>query len=94
MGRFLTATALGLGLLWSWTAQAACVSEMQCDSAGVCMQVEICEDSVDMAHASPGAMTPIQSETDPMAATPVAANATDASCREVDICGTMTMVCD
>lgn len=50
MGRFLTASALGLGLLWSWTAQADCVSEMQCDSAGVCMQVEVCEDAVGLVR--------------------------------------------
>ena len=94
MDRFLAIGALSLTLLWTLSAQAACVSEMQCDSAGVCIQVEVCDDAVDMVHASPDAMTPMPGETDPMVATPVAATATDSSCREVDICGTLTMVCD
>ena len=94
MDRFLVAGAFSLFLFSTGSVHAACVSEMQCDHAGVCTQVEVCEDAVDMAHASPGAMTPIPGAADPMVATPAAATATDSSCREVDICGTMTMVCD
>lgn len=94
MDKFLAVSLLSVALLWTGPANAACVSEMRCDHAGVCTQVEVCDDAVDMVHASPGAMTPIPDETDPMIATPVAATATDSGCREVDICGTMTMVCD
>ena len=94
MDRFLAASALAMAISWSWTARAACVSEMQCDSAGVCTQVEICDETIDVVHATPGAMTSIPGETDPMAATQAAASATDGNCRQVDICGTMTLVCD
>ncbi len=94
MDRMLATSALATALFWAWTVKAACVSEMQCDDAGVCAQVEVCDDTVDMAHTKPGAMTPIPGEAAPMIATPAAASATDANCREVDICGTMTLVCE
>jgi len=94
MDRILATFAFGLVLIWAWAANAGCMSEVQCDSAGTCMQVETCDDAMEVVHASPDAMTPIPPDTDPLAVTPAAATATGAGCREVDICGTMTMVCE
>lgn len=95
MNRIPAALAFGCALIWASTANAGCMSEMQCDNAGTCTQVETCDGVLDMAQTSPDAMTPIPVDADPLAVTPVAAaTATDAGCRQVDICGTMTMVCD
>jgi len=94
MDRILAVLALGVALTWGSAANAGCMSEVQCDSAGTCMQVETCDDAMDMVHASPDAMTPIAPEADPLAVTPAAATATGDGCRQVDICGTLTLVCD
>ncbi len=94
MDRILAAFAFGCAIIWASTANAGCMSEVHCDDAGTCTQVDVCDDALDMVQASPDAMTPIPLEADPLAVTPVAATATDAGCRQVDICGTMTMVCD
>ncbi len=94
MVRIVAPFAFSAALFWGWAANAGCMSEVQCDAAGICMQVETCDDAMDVVQASPDAMTPIPSEADPLAVTPAAATATGAGCREVDICGTMTVVCD
>ncbi len=96
MDSITVAIAFSCALFWVSTANAACTFESQCDDAGNCTQVEICEDALDMIQASPDAMTPIPAEADPLAMTPVAAAvaATDANCREVEICGTTQRVCD
>ena len=96
MSRIPAAIAFSCALFWVSTANADCMSESQCDDAGNCTQVETCDDVLDMVRASRDAVTPISGETDPLIATPVAAAvaATNANCREVEICGTAQLVCD
>ncbi len=94
MNRFLAAIAFSCSLFWISTANSACMSEVQCDDAGNCSQVETCEHDFDMTQASPDAMTPIAAEIDPLAGTPIAAAIAETSCREVEICGTAQLVCD
>jgi hypothetical protein len=96
MNGIRVAIAFSYALMWVSTANADCKSERQCDDAGNCAQVETCDDVLDMVRASPDAMTPIPAETGPLTVTPVAAAvaATNANCREVEICGTAQLVCD
>ena len=94
MNRIRTAVVFGCALFWVSSANADCISESQCDDAGNCALVETCDDALDMVQASRDAWAPIAAESDPLAAAPVAAAATGANCREVDICGTAQQVCD
>jgi len=81
-------------LLWAGSASADCVSRSVCDESGECQIVELCPDGSTTLESTPAGMTPI-----PVAAA-VKASVDDllmvdkANCREVDICGSLTMVCN
>ncbi len=96
MNRIPVAIALGCALFWTSAANADCKSELQCDGAGNCAQVEICDDVLDMVQASPDTLKSTPAESRQPAVTPVAAAVAgaDGSCREVEICGTTQVVCD
>ena len=97
--------ALSITLFWTSSANAACISEAQCDAEN-CGQMGICADAIDMTgaidttgaidmtRATPDNISPMLVQNELLAESPVAAAVADGSCREVEICGTTQLVCD
>ena len=99
MKRIAAVVAFGIGLYWASSANAACISEAQCD-AGNCGQMETCADAtkmsgaIDLTQVKPDNVPSMPLENDLLAESPVAAAVADATCREVEICGSTQLVCD
>ena len=93
MKRVPAVVALSIALFWTSSANAACISEAQCDVEN-CGQLETCDDAIDMAQDTPDDVSSTPVKNDFLAESPVAAAVADASCREVEICGTTQLVCD
>ncbi len=91
-----TAIAFSCALIWLSAANAACVTERQCDNAGNCTQVKTCDGVHDIVQSAMDSTATVTEATGPLAAAPVAAAvaATNSNCREVEICGTTQLVCD
>jgi len=97
--------ALSITLFWTSSANAACISGAQCDAEN-CGQMDTCDDAIDITdaidmtsaidttRAAPDRISSLPVENDLLAESPVAAAVADASCREVEICGTAQLVCD
>lgn len=97
--------ALTITLFWTSSANAACISEAQCDAEN-CGQMDTCADEIDvtgaidttdandMTRAAPDSISPMLVQNDLLSESPVAAAVADGSCREVKICGTTQLVCD
>jgi hypothetical protein len=91
--------ALCITLFWTSSANAACISEAQCDAEN-CGQMDTCADeidvtgAIDMTRAAPDNISPMLVQNDLLSESPVAAAVADARCREVEICGTTQLVCD
>lgn len=91
--------ALSITLFWTSSANAACISEAQCDAEN-CGQMDTCADEIDVTGAidttpvTPDNISPMLVQNDLLAESPVAAAVADGSCREVKICGTTQLVCD
>jgi hypothetical protein len=91
--------ALSITLFWTSSANAVCISEAQCDAEN-CGQMDTCVDEIDVTGAidttpvTPDNISSMPVGNDLLAESPVAAAVADASCREVEICGTTQLVCD
>ena len=91
--------ALSITLFWTSSANAACISEAQCDAEN-CGQMDICVDEIDVTGAidttqvTPDNISPMLVQNELLAESPVAAAVADGSCRVVEICGTTQLVCD
>lgn len=85
--------ALSITLFWTSSANAACISDAQCDAEN-CGQMDTCADDIDVTQVTPDNISSMPVENDLLAESPVAAAVADASCREVEICGTTQLVCD